>query len=177
MSGSSECKVCGAVIYWDEEVRSKIPPYKKIPLDAGGAYHKHREKGEARQQELEQDEGQTPIVKTEIADKGYEPGMSVTKPDQSLAIAEAKQQATMAVDERRSAIEKAHLENMEASKNLVNAIENLVGEAATLSRSIGDFKEFIGKVVHQFFTDPAAHRISDREAEEYHKHNNEDASA
>jgi hypothetical protein len=173
LSGSSECKVCasngfpGVVINWDDTVRSKKTG-KKIPLDASGAYHKHRDVVL-----VEQDENQTPIVRGEAL-----PPMGTPPPSEISKYIPRVEFPTATQDQRSKDIAAAHDENMQASENLVTAINNLAGEAATLTTALGDFRDFVGKIVHELIIHPKDREaIGLSESDEYHRHNNEDASA
>ncbi|SRR6266496_4748455 len=175
MSGSSYCTVCEAYgfpevkIYWDDNKRS-AKTGKKIPLDASGNYHKHRERQEPQiDYEQEQDENQKPLVRP-----GSEPENPRTAPtlqgtgtavDPTLSVGRMLGPVSVVTtqqDQRNKDIAAAHEQNMQASKaqieasaDLRSSIDNLSGEIATLTVCIGDLvnrilgKSEIGREYHQ----------------------------
>jgi hypothetical protein len=187
LSGSSYCTTCEengfpeTKIYWDDSVRSKKTG-KKIPLDKGGQYHKHRDTLTEERPEIEQDENQTPPVRSAFTPNP--PEVQKQFDEMLKPIPKEKEQ-----DQRSKDIAAAHLENMQASEKHTTAINNLAGEVATLTTAIGDFKDFMGKVLHQVLVHPAdrAMAMSEPYSEDkrdpdadfqskayYHKQNNED---
>lgn len=160
MSGTSICNVCQDKLYWDDNVRSKKTG-NKIPLDENGNFHKHRDRS-AERLDLEQDENQTPIVRPETL-----PPMGTAPPPQIQKFFPKEQ------DQRTKDIAAAHDENMQASENLVNAINSLTGEAATLTAALGDFKDFLATSLHELTKDHVTSaKISTGGG--YHEDNNED---
>lgn len=109
----SPCNTCGLPISWDQNLREQLN--WRGPLNLDGSQHRHNQQ-------------QNTITTTTTRDE-----------DNSMSLEESKQQAVLAVDERRNAIQKAHDENMESSEKLRHAIDGLTLQVEKFNRLIAEY--------------------------------------
>lgn len=114
---SKPCNTCGAVISWDQHAREQLNWRGPVNLD--GSQHRH---------------SQNTVIATDRMHAAQEA-------DRSMSLEESKQQAVLAVDERRNAIQKAHDENMESNEKLRHAIDGLTLQLEKFNRLIVEYLE------------------------------------